>query len=387
MSEPTTLQLVAKCRHRGGVLPVSQQRPGCRRGELSACALGYGDATPGAVTLSECMACVDRHRARPGAEPPGPAEVAALAGAGRDRWIAPLRDASGKALPPETEPWRGASPLHPSEYPVTACIVHLDTPRLLRAVVATLRAQTVNPYILVVDAGSLTRHRAEVEAMQAPDLELAQLNPRGFTATSQPVAEAMDVAFSLVKTRYAYTTHTDVFLRRPDYLEWLLGLIRRPGTPAVGYQMSERKDSGNDWWTKTLSHTANLFDLKAWRQLGLSWSMLGAFERAGMEPRQPHGTGWPDTETHMGMVYHERGVGVRWLGDPDPREGDPWSVLMIGKEPNIPYEDANLRHERSYASHLLYNAPHAATRAEALERSASEAEDRAKSWLAARESA
>jgi hypothetical protein len=193
-------------------------------------------------------------------------------------------------------------------------------------VIATLRAQTERPYILVVDAGSLSRHDAALGALEADDVELVRLRPRAWRFTSEPVAVGMDMAFARCQTRYCYSTHTDVFLKRPDYLEYLVGLCRRPGTPAVGYQMSPRPASGNDWWARTLSHTATLYDMRAMRRLGASWSMLAAFERAGLDPKQPHFTGWPDTETNLGMVLHDRGVGVRWLGDPDPGPGDPESV-------------------------------------------------------------
>jgi hypothetical protein len=51
-----TLALVAACPDRGSVLPVSQQ-PECGCAELTECRRGKG-ARPGAVTLSECLACV-----------------------------------------------------------------------------------------------------------------------------------------------------------------------------------------------------------------------------------------------------------------------------------------------------------------------------------------
>jgi hypothetical protein len=216
--------------------------------------------------------------------------------------------------------------------------------------------------------------------LEADDVELVRLRPRAWRFTSEPVAVGMDMAFARCQTRYCYSTHTDVFLKRPDYLEYHVGLCRRPGTPAVGYQMSPRPASGNDWWARTLSHTATLYDMRAMRRLGASWSMLAAFERAGLDPKQPHFTGWPDTETNLGMVLHDRGVGVRWLGDPDPGPGDPESVLMIGTEPNEPYATEWLVHQRSMTSHALYNAPGAARRLAAVEAEARAAIARAAAW-------
>jgi hypothetical protein len=50
------LALVAACPDRGDVLPVSQQAPGCKSCERTACRKGLG-ATPGAVSLAECLYC------------------------------------------------------------------------------------------------------------------------------------------------------------------------------------------------------------------------------------------------------------------------------------------------------------------------------------------
>lgn len=62
---PTRLALAAAirdginaCPDRGGVLPISQQREGCKCGELSECRRLLGQ-TPGRVSLRECIACVE----------------------------------------------------------------------------------------------------------------------------------------------------------------------------------------------------------------------------------------------------------------------------------------------------------------------------------------
>jgi hypothetical protein len=49
---------IEACPHRGGVLPVSEQREGCGcvGTELTECRAGKG-ARPGAVTLDECLEC------------------------------------------------------------------------------------------------------------------------------------------------------------------------------------------------------------------------------------------------------------------------------------------------------------------------------------------
>jgi hypothetical protein len=304
--------------------------------------------------------------AEPPAPPGSPGPTASLAGPrapaqappyrGRDEFLAPLRGPGRAGW--ERNGWTGCARRHPSDYRATAAIVHLDQPALLRSVVETLRLQTERPYILVVDAGSLAVHRAELEAMElaSDDLEVAQLNPRGWSCTSEPVAAAMDVAFALCQTEYLYSTHVDVFLKRRDYLAGLLALCDAR-TPAVGYQMSPRPAWKSYLWRELLSHTASVYHMPTMRKLGARWSMRATFERYGMAMRQPEPDDpiQPDTEVELGLCLRDAGVGVRWPGDPAPAAGGPPSVLMIGTEPNEPYADANLEHVRSFTSYALYH--------------------------------
>lgn len=283
-------------------------------------------------------------------------------------WVAPLRDATGRAIPGRS--WEGSVQRKPWEYRVTAAIVHLDTPELLAAVVATLRAQTERPYILVVDTGSHAPGRAAVEAVEAEDLEVIFLRPRAWRCTSEPVSVAMDCAFARCQTELLYATHVDVFLKRADFVEWLAGQCDAR-TPAVGYQMSPRPAWGHDLWRSILSHTATCYHMPTMRRLGALWSMTAAFERLDMEVVQPYHTGWPDTEANLGLTLRDAGIGVRWPGDRTPGQNEPPSVLMIGTERNEPYEDDNLEHVRSTTSHTLYNGVVAADR-ESLLRSAVE---------------
>ena len=302
-----------------------------------------------------------------------------------DAWLAPVRDADGNIAPIATKPWEGSGPWKPWQYRVTAAIVHLDAPELLRAVVATLRAQTERPYILVVDSGSHSPGRAAVEAMEAEDLEAIYLRPRAWRYTSEPVSAAMDCAFARIQTEYCYSTHVDVFLKRPDYLSWLLQRCDAR-TPAVGYQMSPRNHWGDDLWKRILSHTASMYHMPTMRRVGALWNMTAAFERLGLAPAQPHFTGQiegvvPDTEVNLGLTLEAAGIGVRWLGDPDPGPDDPPSVLMIGPEPNDPYETEWLEHVPSSTGHKLYNAGLAASREELLAAAVAQAHARAEAWM------
>jgi hypothetical protein len=302
--------------------------------------------------------------------------------ASADAFLAPARRrADGTALDPGSAPraWEGSGVVKPWDYKVAAAVAHLDAPGPLAVVLETLRAQTVRPYLIVVDTGSLAEHRPALEAMElaSDDLEIHYLRPRGWRASSQPVAAAMDLAFAACQAEYLYATHTDVFLKRPDYLEWLLARCDAT-TPVVGYRMSPRPDWGNDLWRACPSHTATLYHMPTMRKERITWNMLAAMDLLGLPPGQPPGC-FPDTETMVGLSLRAAGIGVRELADSQPAAGTR-SVLMIGDEPNEPYEDHNLVHERSYTCRALYDPAGAGARAARMARAMEDAQARVRRW-------
>lgn len=279
-----------------------------------------------------------------------------------DAFLAPLRVATnGLPVTPADRPWEGRQARKPWEYRITAAIVHLDSPGLLRAVLAQLRAQTERPYLMVVDAGSLAVHRAELEAMEreADDLEVHYLRPRAWRFTSQPVAVGMDLAFAACQSPYLYATHTDVFLKRPDYLAWLLARCDAM-TPVVGWQMSPR-DWATDLWERIPSHTASLYHMPTMHRTRASWNMIGVASILGLGYAECT-NGWPDTEVGLGLSLQAAGIGVRRPGDPTPTAGEAPSCLLLGPEPNEPYENDWLWHERSWTGQATYFPAAAAAR-------------------------
>ena len=290
-----------------------------------------------------------------------------------DAFLAPVRGESIGA-----RPWEGVVKRKPWDYRVTAAIVHLDMPEALGAVVETLRAQTEQPYVLVIDAGSHARHRPALERMEleADDIEVHYLRPRAWRYSSEPVAVGMDLAFARCQTPYLYATHTDVFLKRPDYIADLVSRCDSQ-TPAVGYQMSPRPKWRDDRWKRTLSHTATLYHMPTMRRIGASWSMAAAFESLKLPHVGRTAGGFPDTETNLGLCLERAGIGVRWVGE---AQGAAPSVLMLGPEANDPYENNDLIHVRSATVNAVYNRSSSASRAEQLAAAANAARDRARAW-------
>lgn len=279
--------------------------------------------------------------------------------------VAPLRDGFSR------KPWEGEIRRKPWEYQVTAVIPHLDQIQGLKAVLATLRAQSDRPYIIIVDTGSRVELLEQVLQLSAEDCEVHCLRPLAWKFTSQPVAAAMDLAFGLCQTEYLYATHTDVFLKRPDYLERLQSLCG-PDAPIVGYQMSPRPWRG-EMWREMVSHTASLYHMPSMRQHGVTWNMHRALELLGLKYQEVN-NGWPDTEVAPSLVLKQAGIGVRWLDQPV----DTPACVLIGPEENRPYEDDNLVHVRSTTVHALYRPER--TNADLLAQSATAAEQRAARW-------
>ena len=90
----------------------------------------------------------------------------------RDKLVSP-------GAPNTVKPWEGRLSRKPWEYEVTAVIPHCNTPDLLTLCIALLRAQTVRPYIVVVDTGTEERLLPQLLALRAADVEVHQINCHG----------------------------------------------------------------------------------------------------------------------------------------------------------------------------------------------------------------
>jgi CubicO group peptidase (beta-lactamase class C family) len=262
-----------------------------------------------------------------------------------NRRTAPLR-----GIPIASRPWEGLLPQKPWEWPLTAAIVHRDTPHMLAAVVDLLRAQTVRPYLLIVDTGSDTDAQRLLESLHAEDdAEVHYLRGKGWRGSSHVVAAAMDLAFAACQTDYLFATHTDCFPTRPDLISTLLAHCDER-TPVVGWQMSRREGWPDAAWKETPSHTATMYHMPTMRSLPASWSMLGAQEAVALERLQTTG-GYPDTESRLGQILERHGITRRNVTEPDDG-GRHW--LCMGGEPNEPYTTDWFAHVRTSGSAFLY---------------------------------
>ena len=206
-------------------------------------------------------------------------------------------------------------------YSVTVAIPHLNTLDELKLAVELWRYQTARPYFIIVDTGSPWKVVEQLEAMRADDLEVHYIRGDGYCHSSDPVAAAMDLAFTRVRGSFCLSTHADVFPRRRDFLAWMIAQCGdgrttqegRPTWPVVGWEMSPRP--GTDLWRGVVSHTATVWHVPTMRRIGLQWSLERYYDmtRRAFTPT----VGWPDTESGPAECLRRSWIIPKILG-PEP---------------------------------------------------------------------
>jgi hypothetical protein len=232
-------------------------------------------------------------------------------------------------------PWEGAAARKPWEHQVTVAIPHLETPETLPVLLELLALQTVRPYVLLIDTGSSPAVVRTLESLRRPDVEIHYVRAHAYAHSSAPVTTAMDLAFALCRTPYLFCTHSDVFPRRRDLVEWLLGLCDA-GQPVVGYEMSPRPDTNA--WRNVVSHTCTMLHMPTMRRIGATWSFERYWES---KDAAPQGHGFPDTEQPFDRCIRRAGI----------------FPYLIGHDANhMRYVDDHIDHVRSLSGLNLYNA-------------------------------
>ncbi len=241
------------------------------------------------------------------------------------------------------KPWQGLSKKKPWFNECTIVIPHLDTSELLDTCIESWKQQTVKSNIIVVDTGSSPRHMGVVDELELyhKEVEVHRLRFKAVKHPSDPVAIAMDLAFSLCSTRFLFATHADCFPARNDLVEWMISCRESSGCPVVGYQITDRKGIDTDGW---VGHTATLFDMVEADNLNLAWSQRKLCNLTGMDHfGNNRCNGYPDTEFLINEQLDRAGV----------------ERNIIGKEVNYETtDDKNILHVRSYSSSKLYSPEH-----------------------------
>lgn len=276
--------------------------------------------------------------------------------------LAPLRNRK-----PEERPWRGPCKRKPWEYRVTAVIPVIDTFESLEICIEILRMQTERPYIVVVDTGSQKDSIDKILNMHSEDLEVHCIRHNGTLHPSDPVSVAMDMAQSLCRTEYMFATHSDAFLVRRDYIQWLLSMCGDEDDglfPVVGYEMSPRQ---HDDWMGMVSHTATMYHIPTMDRIGFGWSMRRLASIFGLDSQEAHPDrpNWPDTEILGNLILRENGVPVK----------------IIGKESNFERnKDNNIDHARSISLGMLYSREYHLSAMSWFKEAMRDAQNRIEKW-------
>ena len=194
-------------------------------------------------------------------------------------------------------------------YKASICLPHWDTLEQLQLALELWRYQTVKPYMLVIDTGSPDELIPRLLLLRAPDCEVHFQQRGPFRHPSCNVSVALDFAHALCRTLFLFHTHTDVFPKRRDFLEWM---INQTGAfcPVVGWRMSPR---GKGNWQDCVSHTATMIHMPSSRRHGLAWSLEDYIDH---HPEDALGRdGWPDTESGFAWRMKLAGVIPRFLGE------------------------------------------------------------------------
>ena len=275
--------------------------------------------------------------------------------------LAPLRNKKINEYP-----WEGCCQKKPWDYKITAVIPVIDTFDLLEICVELLRLQTIRPYIIVIDTGSTKENLEKITSLHDEDLEVHCLKINGTRHPSDPVCIAMDLAQSLCRTEYMFATHSDVFLRKRNFLEMLLDLCGegKDQSPVVGYEMSPRQ---HDDWRGMISHTASMYHVKTLDKIGFGWSMRRLASLYGLKDHAPcsERPNWPDTEILGNVLLRQNNIKTK----------------IIGKEENFQRnKDENIDHCRSISLGFLYSPSYYDIAKSWVEESKKEAIQRIKDW-------
>ena len=260
-------------------------------------------------------------------------------------------------------PWEGACEKKPWEYQITAVIPCLNTSETLPLCIKLLRLQTVKPFIMIIDTGSQPDHLHKVFDMRDDDVEVHSIALNGVLHPSDYPAMAMDLAMTLCRTHYMFATHADVFLKKQNFLEYLLTECNEE-VPVVGYEISPR--SHNDW-RGMISHTASMYHMRTMDKIGFAWSLrrlCHEYDIVNYKP-DPMRPNWPDTEILGNYILRKNNIKTK----------------IIGHEENQQRTDDDfIDHFRSYTSGKMYSPPYFKTTKSWFEDAVEKAKIRIEEW-------
>ena len=209
--------------------------------------------------------------------------------------------------------WTGAREVKPWDFACEVTIPVLDASDTLPMVIELLRAQSIKPFISLIDCGSTPKEHNWLESLRADDIELHTLRFNGVRHLSDFPAASLDLAFSICRSPVLVAMHSDVFLRQRTSLEQLVEMCDYKH-PAVGFQMTKRDFPG---WADAITHSFAAFYMPRMDDIGGGWSLRRAARLAGRPDGHRHNGpmgSFMDTETCLALVLKEAGVDSTFIG-------------------------------------------------------------------------
>jgi len=240
-----------------------------------------------------------------------------------------------------SSPWEGNCDKKPWDYNVTAVIPCLNTSETIPFCIEILRLQTVRPFIMIIDTGSNSEHLEKILSFRDQDVEVHSIFLNGVMHPSDYPAMAMDMAMSLCRSPYLFATHADVFIKRRNFLEYMLGICNEE-CPVVGYELSPRSHKD---WKGMISHTASMYHMKTMDKIGFGWSLrrlCNDYNIVNYKPN-PMTPNWPDTEILGNYILRKNNIVTKIIGHEENQHRT---------------DDENIDHFRSYTSGKMYSPPH-----------------------------
>ena len=271
--------------------------------------------------------------------------------------LAPLRNATENA-----KPWEGDIKKKPWEYEITAIIPVIDTYEPLLLIIKLLKLQTIKPYIVIIDTGSLPENRWKIESLQDESTEVHSLKLNSVQHPSDFVAMACDLGAAVCRTEYMFYTHADCFLMRQNVLENMLNLCKE--NPIVLYRLTQIKFEG---WEKMWGHTLLMMNTKTYLENRLLWNLKQFEYYYDLQNHFPDDSrqGYPDTEIMINCICQDLNI----------------KPLIIGDEENYKRnQNEDFDHCRTFTSGLLYAKDYYNICKEWMKNAMNEAEERIKKW-------
>lgn len=272
--------------------------------------------------------------------------------------ISPIRGCEA-----DQKPWEGSCKIKPWEHKVTVAIPCLGTPEIVKLTIELLQLQSIKPYIMIIDTGSIGQEREEIETLRTDNVEVHLIQLHGVRHPSDYPAMAMDLAFTLCRSEYLFATHADCFLRKVTLLEDLINLCKTK-SPVVGYQLSPRSHKD---WVGMVSHTATMYHVPSMDKIGFAWSLrrlCNEFDIVDYNP-SPDRPNWPDTEILGNYILRKNKIVPHLIGS---------------EENNERTLDENIDHFRSFTSGKLYSKAYFSRVQKAYEDAKKQAINRIKEW-------